>query len=52
MQALSGLVEVKVPESWKNCADEGLDMVHATEGREEVIRLRKQHPGCCKRSGR
>ena len=32
-----GLVEVKVPESWKNCADEGLDMVHATEGREDVI---------------
>ena len=32
-----GLVEVKVPESWKNCEDEGLDMVHATEGREDVI---------------
>ena len=32
-----GLVEVQVPESWKNCEDEGLDMVHATEGREDVI---------------
>ena len=28
------VVEVQVPESWKNCEDEGLDMVHATEGRE------------------
>ncbi len=28
---------MKVPESWKNCEDEGLDMVHATEGREDVV---------------
>ena len=32
-----GLHEVQVPESWKNCEDEGLDMVHATEGREDVV---------------
>ena len=31
------VVEITVPESWKNCEDEGLDMVHATEGREDVI---------------
>ena len=30
------VVEVQVPESWKNCEDEGLDMVHITEGREDV----------------
>ena len=28
--------EVKVPESWKNAADEGLNTVCATEGREDV----------------
>ena len=38
-----GLVEVHVPESWKNCEDEGLDMVHATEGREDVINLSLIH---------
>ena len=32
-----GLHEVQVPESWKNCEDEGLDMVHATEGRADVV---------------
>ena len=30
------VVEVQVPESWKNCEDEGLDMVHVEEGREDV----------------
>ncbi|MDO4617098.1 MAG: pyruvate:ferredoxin (flavodoxin) oxidoreductase [Lachnospiraceae bacterium] len=30
-------VKIEVPESWKNCADEGLDMTHATEGRQDVI---------------
>ena len=31
------VVEVQVPESWKNAADEGLSMTHAEEGRQEVI---------------
>ncbi|MEY8337158.1 pyruvate:ferredoxin (flavodoxin) oxidoreductase [Lachnospiraceae bacterium 62-35] len=31
------VVEVQVPESWKNCEDEGLDMVHIEEGREDVV---------------
>ncbi len=30
-------VKIEVPESWKNCEDEGLDMTHATEGRQDVI---------------
>ena len=29
------VVEVQVPESWKNAADEGLDMTHAEGGRKE-----------------
>ena len=29
--------EVKVPESWKDCADEGLDFKKATEGRQDVV---------------
>ena len=31
-----GAHKVEVPESWKNCVDEGLDMVHVEEGREDV----------------
>ncbi|HIR35174.1 MAG TPA: pyruvate:ferredoxin (flavodoxin) oxidoreductase [Candidatus Faecimorpha stercoravium] len=31
------VVEVKVPESWKDCEDEGLDIVHVTEGRKDVV---------------
>ena len=31
------VVEIKVPESWKDAADEGLHMTHATEGRQEVV---------------
>ena len=31
------IVEVQVPESWKNCEDEGLDMVHVEEGRQDVV---------------
>ncbi len=31
------VVEVQVPESWKNCEDEGLDFVHVTEGRKDVV---------------
>jgi len=31
------VVEVKVPESWKGAADEGLDMTHAKEGRKDAI---------------
>ncbi|MDO4479144.1 MAG: pyruvate:ferredoxin (flavodoxin) oxidoreductase, partial [Lachnospiraceae bacterium] len=31
--------EVAVPESWKNCADEGLDLKTATEGREDVVKF-------------
>ena len=33
------VVKVEVPESWKNCEDEGLDMTHATEGREDVVKF-------------
>ena len=31
------VVEVKVPESWKDCEDEGLDIVQVTEGRKDVV---------------
>ncbi|HJC50902.1 MAG TPA: pyruvate:ferredoxin (flavodoxin) oxidoreductase [Candidatus Anaerostipes avistercoris] len=31
------VVEVQVPESWKNCADEGLAMAHAEGGRKDVV---------------
>ena len=31
------VVEVQVPESWKNCEDEGLVMAHAESGREDVV---------------
>ena len=31
------VVEVQVPDSWKNAADEGLTMTHAEEGRQEVV---------------
>ena len=32
-----GVVKVEVPESWKNCEDEGLDFSVATGDRKEVI---------------
>ncbi len=32
-----GVVKVEVPESWKNCEDEGLDYKVVTEGREDVV---------------
>ncbi|MEG7531064.1 MAG: pyruvate:ferredoxin (flavodoxin) oxidoreductase [Hungatella sp.] len=32
-----GVVEIKVPDSWKSCADEGLDMAHVTNGRRDVV---------------
>ena len=31
------VVEVQVPESWKDCADEGLAMSHAEGGRQDVV---------------
>ena len=31
------VVEVQVPESWKNAADEGLDMTHAEGGRKDAV---------------
>ncbi|MEF2955502.1 MAG: pyruvate:ferredoxin (flavodoxin) oxidoreductase [Blautia sp.] len=31
------VVEVQVPESWKDCADEGLFMAHAEGGRKDVV---------------
>lgn len=31
------VVEIKVPESWKSAADEGLNVTVATEGREDVV---------------
>ncbi|WP_024295885.1 pyruvate:ferredoxin (flavodoxin) oxidoreductase [Lacrimispora indolis] len=32
-----GVVKVEVPESWKNCEDEGLDYKFITEGRKDVV---------------
>ena len=32
-----GVVKVEVPESWKNCADEGLDYKVVTDGRKDVV---------------
>lgn len=32
-----GVVKVEVPESWKNCEDEGLDFAVVTEGRKDVV---------------
>ena len=32
-----GVVKVEVPESWKNCGDEGLDYKVVTEGRKDVV---------------
>ena len=31
------VVEIQVPESWKDCADEGLFMAHAEDGRQDVV---------------
>ena len=31
------VVEIQVPESWKDAEDEGLHMTHATEGRQDVV---------------
>ena len=31
------IVEIQVPESWKDCADEGLFMAHAEGGRQDVV---------------
>ncbi|MFR2172988.1 MAG: pyruvate:ferredoxin (flavodoxin) oxidoreductase, partial [Clostridium fessum] len=33
------VVEIQVPESWKNGEDEGLEMTHATEGRADVVKF-------------
>ena len=33
----TGFVKVEVPESWKNCEDEGLDYAVVTEGRKDVV---------------
>jgi pyruvate-ferredoxin/flavodoxin oxidoreductase len=33
------VVEVKVPESWKTAADEGLALTHAENGREDVVKF-------------
>ncbi|HIT65259.1 MAG TPA: pyruvate:ferredoxin (flavodoxin) oxidoreductase, partial [Candidatus Ventrimonas merdavium] len=33
----TGVVKVEVPESWKNCEDEGLDYKVITEGRKDVV---------------
>lgn len=32
-----GAVQVEVPESWKNCTDEGLDYKIITEGKQDVV---------------
>ncbi len=31
------VIEIQVPESWKDCADEGLFMAHAEGGRQDVV---------------
>ncbi len=31
------VVEIKVPESWKDAADEGLDLTHAENGRKDAV---------------
>ncbi len=31
------VVEIQVPESWKDAADEGLDMTHASKGRQDAV---------------
>ncbi len=31
------VVEIKVPESWKDAADEGLDLTHAESGRKDAV---------------
>ena len=33
------VVEIQVPESWKNGEDEGLETTHATEGRADVVKF-------------
>ena len=33
------VVEIQIPESWKNAADEGLEMTHASEGRADVVKF-------------
>ena len=33
------VLEIQVPESWKNGEDEGLEMTHATEGRADVVKF-------------
>ncbi|MCD8155438.1 MAG: pyruvate:ferredoxin (flavodoxin) oxidoreductase [Clostridiales bacterium] len=33
------VVEIQVPESWKDAQDEGLFMAHADEGREDVVKF-------------
>ena len=33
----TGVVKVEVPESWKNCEDEGLDYKVVTDGRKDVV---------------
>ena len=32
-----GVVKIEVPESWKNCEDEGLDYKKITEGKQDVV---------------
>ena len=32
-----GVVEIQVPESWKNCEDEGLEQVHAEGARKDAV---------------
>ncbi|MGC6175602.1 pyruvate:ferredoxin (flavodoxin) oxidoreductase [Lacrimispora sp. 38-1] len=32
-----GVVKIEVPESWKNCEDEGLDYKKITDGRQDVV---------------
>ncbi|MDF2887524.1 MAG: pyruvate ferredoxin/flavodoxin oxidoreductase [Lacrimispora sp.] len=32
-----GVVKIEVPESWKNCEDEGLDYKRITDGRQDVV---------------
>lgn len=33
----NGIVEVQVPDSWKNASEDGLDLTHASNGRKDVV---------------
>ena len=53
MQVQKQVVEIAVPESWKDAADEGLTTPHVGEGgRADVVDFVKKYPGKSKCTGR